>query len=75
MKCDVYLSFDGNCEEAMNFYKETFGGEFTVMMRYSEGPPQYQTEENKNKIMHSTLAFPDGGELKASDDFHHAVFQ
>lgn len=26
MKCDVYLSFDGNCEEAMNFYKDVFDG-------------------------------------------------
>ena len=73
MKCDVYLSFDGNCEAAMNFYKNAFGGEFTVMMRYSDGPPQYQTEENKNKIMHATLAFPNGGELKASDNFNHPI--
>ena len=73
MKCDVYLSFDGNCEEAMNFYQRVFGGKFSVVMKYSDGPPQYQTEENKNKIMHCTLSFPDGGELKAADDFKEPI--
>ncbi len=73
MKCDVYLSFDGNCEEAMTFYKNTFGGEFTVVMRYSDGPPQYMKEGAEDKIMHMTLSFPDGGELKASDNFHMPV--
>ena len=73
MKCDVYLSFDGNCEEAMNFYQRAFGGEFTVVMRYSEGPPEYQTEGTEDKIMHMTLSMADGAELKGSDVFHHPV--
>jgi PhnB protein len=25
---NTYLTFDGNCEEAFNFYKSVFGGEF-----------------------------------------------
>lgn len=70
MKCDMYLSFDGNCEEAMNYYKAIFNGEFTVTMRYSDGPPEYSNPEIENKIMHQTLIFGDGCELKASDDFH-----
>lgn len=27
-KLNPYLNFDGNCEEAMNFYKNAFGVEF-----------------------------------------------
>lgn len=73
MKCDVYLSFDGNCEEAMNFYKEAFGGEFTVVMRYSDGPPEYISEGKENNIMHMTMTFGDGCELKASDTFHMPI--
>lgn len=73
MKCDVYLSFDGNCEEAMNFYKNVFNGEYQVVMRYSDGPPEYVSEGNENKIMHTTLTFGDGCELKASDNFHMPV--
>lgn len=73
MKCDVYLSFDGNCEEAMNFYQQAFGGEFTVVMRYSEGPPEYISEGKEDKIMHMTLSMKDGAELKGSDVFHQPV--
>tara|TARA_R110002073_G_scaffold128999_2_gene275024 strand:+ start:4033 stop:4443 length:411 start_codon:yes stop_codon:yes gene_type:complete len=73
MKCDVYLSFDGNCEEALNFYKQVFNGEYQVVMRYSDGPPEYCSEGNENKIMHATIAFGDGCELKASDTFHMPI--
>lgn len=70
MKCDMYLTFDGNCEEAMLYYKAVLDGEFTVIMRYSEGPPEYSNDTIADKIMHQTLIFGDGCELKASDDFH-----
>ena len=52
MKCDVYLTFDSNCEEAITFYKDIFDGEFRVMMRYKDGPPEYMSSpEIVNKIM------------------------
>ena len=73
MKCDMYLTFDGNCEEAMLFYKEVLNGEFSVTMRYAEGPPEYSNEEIADKIMHQTLIFGDGCELKASDSFHESL--
>ncbi|MEQ6123959.1 VOC family protein [Pseudotenacibaculum sp. MALMAid0570] len=73
MKCDVYLSFDGNCEEAMNFYQQVFGGEFTVVMRYADGPPQYIVKGTESKIMHMTLSMENGAELKAADVFNEPV--
>lgn len=73
MKCDVYLAFDGNCEEAMNFYKEVFDGEFVVTMRYADGPPEYLVEGAENKIMHTTLSFGKDCELKASDNLHMPI--
>lgn len=60
---DAYLFFDGDCREAMEFYKGVFGGELTVQT-YGEMPG---TEpENKNRIMHARL---EGGAIKlmASD--------
>ncbi len=33
-----YLQFMGNAEQAMNFYKTVFGGEFTIATRYNELP-------------------------------------
>lgn len=53
-----YLTFAGVCEEAFNFYKSVFGGEFTYVGRFSEMPPQegYSIPEaDKNKIMHISL--------------------
>lgn len=75
MKCDMYLTFNGNCEEAMLYYKQVFNGEFTVTMRYAEGPPEYSNPEIENKIMHQTLTFGDGCELKASDDFNQPLIK
>lgn len=54
----TYLNFDGNCEEAFNFYKSVFGGEFTYIGKLGEMPPQEGftvSEADKNKIMHVSL--------------------
>jgi PhnB protein len=55
-----YLMFDGNCEEAMNFYKEALGGEFGYMGRFGEMPGGNIPEEYKNRIMHVDLKLPHG---------------
>jgi len=50
-----YLSFSGNCREAMSFYKECLGGELN-MQTVSETPmaAQMPAEMGQN-IMHSSL--------------------
>ena len=45
MTINPYLTFDGNCEEAFNYYKSVFGGEFAMLNRFAEMPPQSQTCE------------------------------
>lgn len=55
---NVYLTFNGNCEEAFNFYKSVFGGEFSYAARFGEMPPQegYEIPDSeKQKIMHISL--------------------
>ncbi len=55
---NIYLTFNGTCEEAFNLYKSVFGGEFNSVNRYSEMPPQEEmplTEADKNRIMHIGL--------------------
>lgn len=56
---NVYLNFDGNCEEAFTFYKSVFGKEFTYLGRFKDIPPQAssQTIDSKhaNKILHVSL--------------------
>lgn len=52
-----YINFNGNAEEAFNFYKSVFGGEFERIVRFKDMPnPGNPISENEaNKIMHITL--------------------
>ena len=65
---NIYLNFKGNTEEAFNFYKSVFGGEFSLVMRFkdtseaSKMPPEVQ-----EKIMHIALPLKNGSVLMATD--------
>lgn len=50
-----YLSFDGNCREAMTFYQECFGGELTFMTVKETPMADQMPPEMQDKIMHSGL--------------------
>jgi PhnB protein len=62
-----YLNFPGNTEEAFNFYKSVFGGDFLVIQRFGETPFGGKMAENeRGKIMH--IALPTGkGMIMATD--------
>ncbi|MDP2387657.1 MAG: VOC family protein [Bacteroidota bacterium] len=66
-----YLNFTGNCEEAFNFYKSVFGGEFGYMGRFKEMPPQEgqppMPEGIENLIMHVSLPISKETILMGSD--------
>jgi len=67
---DPYITFKGNCEEAFNYYKSVFGGEFSMLSRFSEMPPQEGIElpeAELNKIMHVTLPISKESMLMGSD--------
>ena len=52
---NVYLNFNGNCEEAFEYYRSIFGGEFTYLSRFGDIPPgedKMSSDADKNKIMH-----------------------
>ena len=36
---NTYITYDGNCEEAFNFYKSVFGGEFSYFGKFKDMPP------------------------------------
>ena len=61
-----YLFFKGNCQQAMKFYKEAFGGKLTVQ-KMSESPEAMQMPgANPDHVMHARLK--DGSfEIMASD--------
>ena len=67
MQLNPYLSFDGQCEAAFNFYKDALGGEIPFMMRYQDSPMAEQTPpEWRGKIMHARLV-AGGNVLMGSD--------
>ena len=68
MQVNPYLNFNGNSEEAFNFYKSVFGGEFATVMRFKDNPQCADlTEADKERIMHIALPLNGGGMLMASD--------
>jgi PhnB protein len=52
-----HINFNGNAEEAFNFYKSVFGGEFVKIIRYKDisGPEFPIPEKEANKIMNISL--------------------
>ncbi|MBV8252135.1 MAG: VOC family protein [Chitinophaga sp.] len=63
-----YLNFQGNCEAAFNHYKKVFGGEFAMVSRFSEMPPEHPCEpDEKDKIMHVMLPIGNNTVLMGSD--------
>lgn len=68
-KINPYLNFAGNTEEAFNFYKSVFGGEFASVNRFKDMPMEGVTlsEEDQNKILHIALPIGKGNMLMASD--------
>ena len=67
MSLSTYLTFDGNCREAFDFYRSVFGGEFTSFQTFADGPPDMPVPEaEKDRVMHMSL--PVGSsELMGSD--------
>lgn len=57
MKVNTYLNFAGNTQEAFNFYKSVFGGEFSSLVRFQDMPIEGVNipKEDQDKIMHIGL--------------------
>lgn len=65
----IYLNFAGNTEEAFNFYKSVFGGEFLGDIYRFDGTPGMENlpAEDKSKIMHIALMLKNGVMLMGTD--------
>jgi PhnB protein len=63
-----YINFNGNAEEAFNFYKSVFGGEFSSIIRFKDfsNPDFPISEKEADKIMH--IALPIGGNVLMAND-------
>ena len=61
MSLNTYLFFDGNCREAFEFYRSVFGGEFSALQTFGDGPPDMNVPDaEKDRIMHVSLPVGSG---------------
>lgn len=61
MQVGFYLTFDGDCSDAFDFYKSIFGGEFEWKMTCGETPMKGQVDaKDHSRIMHMALVIGDG---------------
>lgn len=70
-----YLNFGGNTEEAFNFYKSVFGGEFLTVLRMKDVPGMPIPDGQEEKIMHIALPLGSGQVLMASDNCNESSFR
>ncbi|KQU22537.1 MULTISPECIES: VOC family protein [Peribacillus] len=71
MSVDVYINFNGNCREAVEFYAQVFGTETPQIMTFGETPPNPEfplPDEAKNLVMHTRLNI-EGSNVMFSDVF------
>lgn len=67
-RLNPYLNFDGKAEEAFQFYRSVFGGDFTALHKIGNAPGcENLSEEEKNRIMHVALPIDQHTTLMASD--------
>ena len=58
MTLTPYLMFNGNCEEALNFYAKALNGQIKELHRF-EGSPAESMSADKQKVMHAHFAAGD----------------
>jgi PhnB protein len=67
MHLNIYVTFDGRCEAAFNFYAPILGGRIVTMVPYAETPEAARVpKEWQGKIMHARLELGERA-LMASD--------
>lgn len=67
---NVYLTFNGNCEEAFLFYQSVFGGEFGHFSKFGDMPPNEENSmpaDQMNKVMHVSLPISTQTAIMGSD--------
>lgn len=63
MNIQIYLFFNGKCDEAVAYYKEVLGAELEMLMRFNESPephpPGMIAPEHESKVMHCSFKIGD----------------
>ena len=60
MALTIYLTFNGNCREAFEFYRAALGGDFQTFQTFADGPEDMQVADDvKDTVMHVSLPIGD----------------
>lgn len=72
-----YLNFPGNTEEAFNFYKKVFGGDFLGgIFRFKDTPDANKlSKSDQEKVMHIALPMGNGNMIMATDALESMGFK
>ncbi len=79
-KLEVYLSFNGNCREALEFYRELFHGEVTELNLWSDLPPTEGAEVGglpempDDAVMHASLRIGDVNMMMSENPYLNTSF-
>jgi PhnB protein len=65
MRLQVYLTFDGTCEEALRFYAKHLDGKFEIIQRFGDAPGEIPAVL-KDRVLHAQFK-ADGISFMASD--------
>lgn len=67
LSVNTYLTFDGNCREAFEFYRAVFGGDFLELQTFADGPSGRELPEaDGHRVMH--VALPIGSAVLMGSD-------
>ena len=71
MPLNVYLHFNGNCQEVFEFYRSVFGGDFAVFSAFRDLPePMGVSEEEMDNVLH--VSYDIGGTTLMGSDMPSA---
>ena len=86
MKLEMFINFNGNCREAVEFYAKVFKSTVENLMTYGEAPPDPDdpvAEADKDRIMYAGIPFggmtvmfmdyPSGSEMAIGDNIHPTI--
>jgi PhnB protein len=86
MKLELFLNFDGNCREAVEFYAKVFKSSVNNLMTYGDAPPDpsyAMAEADRDRIMYAGVPIgdmvvmfmdmPSGSPLAIGDNIHPTV--
>jgi len=60
VRLNPYLHFNGQCQQAFEFYEKCLGGKIVMLMAYGNSPMAAQAPPDwQEKIVHATLALGD----------------